>query len=54
MPVKLEKVEEKILAYPVFAKSGLITTLTQAHGYIKISRGAEGVVAGQEVEVVPF
>ncbi len=54
VPVKLEKVEEKILAYPVFAKSGLITTLTQAHGYIKISRGAEGVVAGQEVEVVPF
>lgn len=54
VPVRLEETERKILAHPVFAKSGLITTLTEASGYIKISRGAEGVVAGQEVEVLPF
>jgi molybdopterin molybdotransferase len=54
VPVKLEKTQQQILAHPVFAKSGLITTLTEASGYIKISRGAEGVVAGQEVDVIPF
>lgn len=54
VPVRLEKVQQKIIAHPVFAKSGLITTLTTADGYIKISRGAEGLVSGQEVEVTPF
>lgn len=54
VPVRLERVQQKILAYPVFAKSGLITTLTTADGYIKISRGAEGVVSGQQVQVIPF
>lgn len=54
VPVKLDRVGQKTLAYPVFTKSGLITTLTQADGYIKVSRGAEGVVAGQEVDVLLF
>jgi len=54
VPVRLERVGSRITAYPVFAKSGLITTLTTADGYIIISRGAEGVVSGKEVEVIPF
>lgn len=54
VPVRLEKTNNTLLAYPVFAKSGLITTLTQSDGYIKISRGAEGVIAGREVDVIPF
>jgi len=54
VPVRLERVGSRIIAHPVFAKSGLITTLTTADGYIIISRGDEGVVSGKEVEVIPF
>jgi len=54
VPVRLERVGEKYLAYPVFAKSGLITTLTSAQGFIRIARGIEGIASGQEVIVILF
>lgn len=54
LPVRIEEVDGKLLAYPVFGKSGLISMLTQAKGYIHISRGSEGINKGAVVEVVLF
>lgn len=41
-------------ATPIRSKSGLITTLSGADGYIRIPRDAEGVEAGQTVTVCLF
>lgn len=54
LPVKLTTANGKIYAHPVFGKSGLISILTAANGYIHISRGSEGIDRGNEVEVVLF
>lgn len=54
LPVKLEESSGKVFANPVFGKSGLITILTSADGYVHISRGSEGITAGGKVEVVLF
>lgn len=37
--------------YPVFGKSGLVTLLSEADGYIIIDRNREGVFLGEETEV---
>ena len=50
VPVRLEKA----MAIPVMSKSGLITTLSRADGYIRIPRDAEGVAQGDRVEVFLF
>lgn len=52
LPVKLEEVEGKYSAYPVFGKSGLITMLTAADGYVHIGRGCEGLDKGTIVDVI--
>jgi len=54
VPVSLSEAGEKLIAQPVFSKSGLITLLTSADGYVHISRGSEGLTAGEEVEVILF
>jgi molybdopterin molybdotransferase len=54
LPVELKNIDGKLYANPVFGKSGLITLLTSANGYIHISRGSEGIDRGNEVEVVLF
>lgn len=54
LPVRLVKQDDTFLAYPVFGKSGLITTLASASGYVRIKRGQEGISAGQKVQVIPF
>lgn len=54
LPVKLDKVNGKLYASPVFGKSGLITLLASADGYVHISRGSEGIDKGAEVEIVLF
>ncbi len=41
-------------AQPVRGKSGLITTLTKANGYVCIPRNCEGRAAGDEVKVFLF
>ena len=51
VPVRLEEVRGKLVAHPVFGKSGLITVLTTADGYMHISRGLEGISAGEMVNV---
>lgn len=41
-------------AVPIFGKSGLMTTLTRADGYVLIDMDAEGLAAGQQVLVTLF
>jgi len=50
-PCNLQHTGDGYVAEPVFGKSGLITTLTQANGYFVIDRDSEGLQAGQTVMV---
>jgi molybdopterin molybdotransferase len=43
IPVKLEEINNELIATPISYKSGLITLLSGADGYIKIPRLAEGL-----------
>ena len=52
--VRIEKEGEKLLAVPVFGKSGLISTLVDAHGLVRIDRNSEGVYRGTIVDVLLF
>lgn len=52
VPVRLEKLDGKYTALPIFNKSGLISMLSEADGYVKIARDAEGLSAGEAVEVM--
>jgi len=50
-PCNLWHTPDGYVAEPIFGKSGLITTLTQANGYFIIDRDSEGLRAGQTVMV---
>jgi len=52
--IKLDKKEEKLIANPIFGKAGLISTLVEADGLIKIDRNTEGLYQGEDVEVILF
>lgn len=53
--VRIEKESnDQLIAVPVFGKSGLISTLVDAHGMIRIERNSEGVYQGQVVDVMLF
>jgi molybdopterin molybdotransferase len=52
--VKLEKRDGRLFAEPIFGKSGLISTLVEAHGLLKIDRNTEGLYRGQTVKVMLF
>jgi len=51
LPVELQTTQNKIIAKPVFGKSGLITSFSKAWGYIKIEKNVEGLKEGQVVQV---
>ncbi|MDF2883112.1 MAG: moeA [Clostridiaceae bacterium] len=51
LPVSIEKCDNKVMAKPVFGKSGLITVFSRAWGYVKIDKNVEGLKEGQTVEV---
>jgi len=53
-PAKLEWVANEFTAVPVFGKSGLITTLTQADGYFVVDQDREGLATGEMVLVHLF
>jgi molybdopterin molybdotransferase len=50
-PVRLIKQENEYLAEPIFGKSGLITTLTRADGYLLIEQNKEGLRKDEIAEV---
>jgi len=52
--VKLIKRDGKFYAEPLWGKSGLISTLVQAEGLVKIDRHVEGLYPGQDVRVMLF
>jgi molybdopterin molybdotransferase len=52
--VILRKTGESIVAEPIFGKSGLISTLVEADGLIRVDRNTEGLYQGQKVEVMIF
>lgn len=52
--VKLIAREGRLFAAPVFGKSGLISTLVEADGLVKIDRHSEGLYQGQNVRVLLF
>jgi molybdopterin molybdotransferase len=54
LPVKLSSIDGIVKASPVFGKSGLITSLVSADGFVHIKRGVEGLAKGQVVEIVYF
>jgi molybdopterin molybdotransferase len=44
----------RVEATPVFGKSGAISLLTRAAGYVIVPAHVEGLDQGTEVEVIPF
>jgi len=54
MSVTIENENGNTYATPVFSKSGLITTLVTAYGYIHIKRGQEGLSQNEKVKVILF
>ena len=54
LPVMLRQEEGTTTAIPLRGKSGLISNLTRAHGYICIPRNREGYAQGETVAVTLF
>jgi molybdopterin molybdotransferase len=52
--VKLLQTENGLLARPVLGKSGLISTMVEADGLVRIDAEFEGLYRGEEVEVMLF
>ena len=52
--VRLEQRDDNIYAVPIRGKSGLISQLARADGYVAIARNQEGLAAGATVRVVLF
>ncbi len=52
--VRVEKIDEEFYAYPILGKSGLITTLVEAHGMVIIPANKLGINAEEEVLVRLF
>ncbi len=53
IPVKMEYADD-VTAVPILSKSGLITSLLRAHGYICIPREIEGLPKGSRANVILF
>jgi molybdopterin molybdotransferase len=52
--VTLAKKGDQLIAEPIFGKSGLISTLVEAHGLLRIDMNSEGVYQGQSVHIMLF
>jgi molybdopterin molybdotransferase len=50
--VKLVRAGDTLVAEPIFGKSGLISTLVEADGLVRIDMNTEGLYKGQAVEVM--
>lgn len=54
LSVALEQHQGRLVAIPLFGKSGMISLMTKADGYVHIKRESEGLNKGQTVRVVLF
>ncbi len=52
--VKLKRREGNLVAEPIFGKSGLISTLVEADGLLRVERNTEGLYQGEKVRVMIF
>ena len=52
--VRLISREDKLFAEPVFAKSGLISSLVVSDGLVRVDMNCEGLYEGEEVDVMAF
>ena len=52
--VKLSKERDQLIAEPIFGKSGLISTLVEADGLLRVDRNREGLYQDQTVRVMVF
>jgi molybdopterin molybdotransferase len=50
--VKMIELDGNLIAEPIFGESALISTLVRADGLVRIDRHAEGLYAGEIVEVI--
>ena len=50
--VRLIEKEGKFIADPIFGKSGLISTLVEADGLVRVERNTEGLYEGERVKVM--
>jgi molybdopterin molybdotransferase len=50
--VRLIQDKDKILAEPIFSKSGLIKSLVKAQGLLKIPSSTEGILKGSFVQIL--
>ncbi len=50
--VKIIKEGDRLFAEPIFGKSGLISTLVQGDGLVRIERNREGLYKGEKVNVI--
>lgn len=50
--VQLEERDHQWVVKPIYGKSGAISLMTKAHGYIKIRENQEGIHKGEGVEVI--
>lgn len=54
MGIKFIEKDGEIYANPVYAKSGLISVLSESDGYIRIARDCEGLSDGEQIDVNLF
>ena len=52
--VRLQNKDDRIVAVPVPGKSGMISAMVRAHGFIRIEADCEGLYKGDRVEVHLF
>lgn len=52
--VKIEDKQGQISARPVFGKSGMLSTLVKADGFVVVPIHTEGIPAGETVDVILF
>lgn len=52
--VEVEVRDGKNYVKPIYGKSGLITSMTKAIGYVRVDVNKEGIRQGELVEVIPF
>jgi molybdopterin molybdotransferase len=52
--VRLEQKNGLLYATPIFGRSGLLRTLTHAHGFILVPSSFEGIASGETVSVILY
>ena len=50
--ISTEESQGRVTAEPIFGKSGLISTLVEADGLVRVERNTEGLYEGEQVRVL--